>query len=330
MIVLSFTHTHSLSLSLFLSCVRERARSLSLFPSLSVHSPTRSSFLTPPPLSHAHALFLSRPTGYSKISAENAWDQQKCEPCLKGEECTNMTCVKCSQCAPGHYKAAISTESCAVCRSGTYREDPGSLRICVVDVIYCLSPHLIRLLFLMVSSSLPPVYTLLLSFPASLSFSLSLSFALSLFLLFSLSLAPHIYYTGATEVGNCLECPMGADTRGVDGQTSSDACVCSARFYLSDPQSSGAALECVRCPRGLECPDASCSIQSSLSESPLCETGNSVIKGTWIFPEGLAVLVACPTGFRLFNQSGFSKLHSEMQRLEPICSDIQAFCFKTV
>lgn len=43
-------------------------------------------------------------------------------------------------------------------------------------------------------------------------------------------------------------------------------------------------------------------------ERPRCKSGNlnSAVKGTWSFPEGQAVLTACPTGFRLLNRLGFS------------------------
>ena len=118
---------------------------------------------------------------------------------------------------------------------------------------------------------------------------------------------PNTYNPDSNAVGfaSCRTCPIGADTRGNDGRTKADACQCGSQFYLADPQSSGAALSCVRCPRGLECADGFCSIRSSLG-SPRCQSGNhnSAVKGTWIFPKGQAVLTACPTGFRLLNQSG--------------------------
>jgi len=71
------------------------------------------------------------PPGQGSIDASNA-ALQKCEPCGKGEECTNSTCVTCSECPAGKYKAAVSTEACEMCPANTYRDDPGAreLRNC--------------------------------------------------------------------------------------------------------------------------------------------------------------------------------------------------------
>lgn len=59
----------------------------------------------------------SCPSGYSVSPASVDRDAsnaqaalQKCEPCGKGEECSNSTCVLCSLCAAGYYKAAVGTE----------------------------------------------------------------------------------------------------------------------------------------------------------------------------------------------------------------------------
>ena len=41
-------------------------------------------------------------------------------------------------------------------------------------------------------------------------------------------------YTKSKAFANCLACPSGADTAGLDGQISSDACQCGERFYLAD------------------------------------------------------------------------------------------------
>ena len=112
--------------------------------------------------------------------------------------------------------------------------------------------------------------------------------------------------TNAKDFASCRACPKGSDTAGLGGQTRADACQCGSRFYLADTESSGTSISCASCPRGLECRDGSCSIHSSLDlESPVCSDGSvSFILGTWIPVDGRAVLIGCPTGFRLLNQTG--------------------------
>ena len=50
---------------------------------------------------------VSCPTGYSKIRDDNDWENQMCDPCPKGYECTLTICEECTECASGHYKAVI-------------------------------------------------------------------------------------------------------------------------------------------------------------------------------------------------------------------------------
>jgi len=60
--------------------------------------------------------------------------QQKCMPCVKGEECNSTTCSTCSLCQQGYYKAAVSTDPCVACPANTYREETGA-----VDISNCVS-----------------------------------------------------------------------------------------------------------------------------------------------------------------------------------------------
>lgn len=60
------------------------------------------------------------PSGYRRISAENMWDQQRCEPCDMGLECTEPPCDECTACAPGKFKSTRSTEPCEMCPQDTY------------------------------------------------------------------------------------------------------------------------------------------------------------------------------------------------------------------
>jgi hypothetical protein len=50
---------------------------------------------------------------------------QKCEPCGKGEQCTDSTCITCFECKAGSYKAAVGTEECLACPQDTFRETEG-------------------------------------------------------------------------------------------------------------------------------------------------------------------------------------------------------------
>lgn len=60
------------------------------------------------------------PAGYRRISDEGRWDQQKCEPCDRGSECTTPPCDQCTPCAPGKFKATRSIEPCENCKEDTY------------------------------------------------------------------------------------------------------------------------------------------------------------------------------------------------------------------
>lgn len=73
------------------------------------------------------------PTGYSKIRNENEWENQMCDPCLKGQECKLTTCETCTECLEGHYKAVIGTEACEACPANTYRKGRGgtALSVCL-------------------------------------------------------------------------------------------------------------------------------------------------------------------------------------------------------
>ena len=62
------------------------------------------------------------PTGYARISEQDDWQNQMCDPCDKGEECTKDVCEICELCKPGHYKTAVGTDSCLSCPANTYRE----------------------------------------------------------------------------------------------------------------------------------------------------------------------------------------------------------------
>jgi len=149
---------------------------------------------------------------------------QKCEPCGKGEECTNLTCTMCSLCTPGYYKTAVSTAPCSACPADSYRED-----------------------------------------------------------------------VGATELGNCLDCPFGAYTQIQEGQKSLDTCQCGERLYAS---TSGNTLVCLNCPAGATCPDLSCSLRTSPFA---CK-----IFGEWVrdISSDEFRLLSCPIGYKLDNSTG--------------------------
>ena len=66
------------------------------------------------------------PTGYSKVSPENEWDQHKCEPCLDGTECVLEVCDTCTDCLPGKYKDTPGTQACRDCPGNTYSNKTGS------------------------------------------------------------------------------------------------------------------------------------------------------------------------------------------------------------
>ena len=69
---------------------------------------------------------VSCPSGYRRVSTDGEWELQECEPCGKGEECTNATCITCAPCQPGYYKAAVSTDACLACPADRYRETAGA------------------------------------------------------------------------------------------------------------------------------------------------------------------------------------------------------------
>ena len=56
-------------------------------------------------------------------------DDQQCELCGKGEECTSKWCSTCTPCAPGHYKAVVGTEACLACPPNAYRETSGATEL---------------------------------------------------------------------------------------------------------------------------------------------------------------------------------------------------------
>ncbi len=68
----------------------------------------------------------SCPMGYSKISVASEWDQQKCQPCEAGYECTLEVCDTCARCQPGTYKDAPGTQACRACPQNTYNPDQGA------------------------------------------------------------------------------------------------------------------------------------------------------------------------------------------------------------
>jgi hypothetical protein len=75
---------------------------------------------------------------------------------------------------------------------------------------------------------------------------------------------------------NCLTCPQGADTGGLVGQTSLDACLCSDRMYSTELEP---VFTCETCPSGAMCMgDGTCALRHP---SKQCGTG-ARIKGSWI------------------------------------------------
>ena len=117
--------------------------------------------------------------------------------------------------------------------------------------------------------------------------------------------------TNSKAFASCRSCPSGSDTGGLGARLSSDSCRCSTSFYLAHIATIGATVECVKCPKGLECADGSCSIRSSL-DVPSCNAASgSRIHGTWSFVDGQAHLLGCPTGFRLVNQTGSVTQHCQ-------------------
>ena len=69
-------------------------------------------------------LLSSCPTGHKMITSSH--DDQQCELCAKGEECTSKWCSTCTPCAAGYYKAVVGTEPCMACPANTYAEDTGA------------------------------------------------------------------------------------------------------------------------------------------------------------------------------------------------------------
>ena len=172
------------------------------------------------------------PTGYSKISVANEWEQQKCQPCAEGEECVLEVCESCSVCAAGKYKDVAGTQACRACPQNTYNPN-----------------------------------------------------------------------TNSKAFANCLACPSGADTSGLDGQTSSDACVCGERFYLADSGANNADLTCASCPSGAMCSSGSCALRS---QDQTCPGSSDPIPGTWVRSTtgddaGKFQLTSCPAGYQTQN-----------------------------
>jgi len=69
------------------------------------------------------------PTGYARISEQDDWPNQMCDPCNKGEECTKDVCEICEECKPGTYKTSVGTDACLPCPANTYRENPGATEL---------------------------------------------------------------------------------------------------------------------------------------------------------------------------------------------------------
>ena len=67
----------------------------------------------------------SCPTGYYVSSTDASGDfqanQQRCQPCPQGQECTNASCVTCTLCQAGFFKSADGTGACEECSPFLYR-----------------------------------------------------------------------------------------------------------------------------------------------------------------------------------------------------------------
>ena len=99
---------------------------------------------------------------------------------------------------------------------------------------------------------------------------------------------------------NCVTCPQGAETGGIDRQTSLDACQCSDRMYSTQLEP---IFTCVTCPSGAMCMgDGTCALQNP---SKQCGTGVR-IKGSWLrLPaSGKFAVIGCPVGYKLNNLTG--------------------------
>jgi len=97
---------------------------------------------------------------------------------------------------------------------------------------------------------------------------------------------------------NCKACPTGADTGGLDGQTSPDACQCGERFYLAGSGAENAALTCANCPSGATCAIGFCALRTS---KQTCPGSSDPIPGTWVRSTsgedaGKYELLSCPPG----------------------------------
>ena len=111
--------------------------------------------------------------------------------------------------------------------------------------------------------------------------------------------------TNSKAFANCLACPSGADTSGVDGQTSSDACVCGERFYIADSGADNADLTCANCPSGAMCSSGTCALRS---QDQTCDGSSDSIPGTWVRSTsgddaGKFRLISCPAGYQTQNTS---------------------------
>lgn len=73
----------------------------------------------------------SCPTGYSVFSGHGYFfaEQQRCEPCGKGEDCNGTSCQVCRGCLPGYYKATVGTELCEPCPANSFLETSGAIKL---------------------------------------------------------------------------------------------------------------------------------------------------------------------------------------------------------
>ena len=110
---------------------------------------------------------------------------------------------------------------------------------------------------------------------------------------------------GATELSNCLACPPGADTGGLQGQTSRTACQCGERFYRA---SSGSTFSCANCPSGATCATGGFCALRDPSRNCSADSPPGPIPGTWVrstsgVDAGKFRLIGCPAGYQTQNAS---------------------------
>ena len=107
--------------------------------------------------------------------------------------------------------------------------------------------------------------------------------------------------TNSKAFANCLPCPNGADTDGLDGRTSSDACQCGDRYYLAG--AGGSSISCASCPSGAMCNTGVCALRS---QDQACPGSSDSIPGTWVRltsgdNAGRYSLISCPAGYQTQN-----------------------------